>query len=250
MRGFSWRRLFLGTAGLVAQFPCRLFLLVQALIFGVLVGFLELCFEVFGTCRSGFGVLFLVMLVLITVGVGTLGGSGVDTVLLPGPVSPHLWNFLDKLLVLFCYPDGSVAALLAGDLPLRYCSARFAWKLPTWRLLDRGHVRDLIVDSVNGARLLGCVRMGGDLFPPPVSRAGGSFDGRVLGCVKRIRLNRKTPAHLARIGNCMSSKSRSRVWKRLRVSGVHWCSVCDFHVFHECHHGGVGSSLGYRVGVG
>ena len=63
-------------------------------------------------------------------------------------------EFLDKLLVLFGYPDGSVAALLAGDLHLRYCSARFAWKLPTWRLPDRGHVRDLITDSVDGARFL------------------------------------------------------------------------------------------------
>ena len=126
-------------------------------------------------------------------------------------------EFLDKLLVLFDYPDRSAAALLAGDLPLRYCSARFAWKFPTWRLPDRGHVCELVTESVDGARLLGCVRMGGDLFPPPVSRAGGSFENRVLGGVKRIRLNRKTPAHLARIGNCMSSKSRSRVWKRLRV---------------------------------
>ena len=35
VRGFSWRRLFLGTVDLVAQFQCRLFLLVQALIFGL-----------------------------------------------------------------------------------------------------------------------------------------------------------------------------------------------------------------------
>ena len=73
---------------------------------------------------------------------------------------------------------------------------------------------------------------------------------RVLGSVNRIRLNRKTPAHLARVGNSMNSESRSRVWKRLRVSKVHWCSVCDSHVLHECHHGGAGSSLGHRVGVG
>ena len=67
--------------------------LVQALIFGVLVSFLGLCFVVFGTCRSGFGFLFLVLLVLITVGFGTLGGSGVVTVLFPGPVSPLLLIF-------------------------------------------------------------------------------------------------------------------------------------------------------------
>ena len=41
-------------------------------------------------------------------------------------------DFLDKLLVLFGYPDRSAVALLAGGLPPRYCSARFAWKLPTW----------------------------------------------------------------------------------------------------------------------
>ena len=37
-------------------------------------------------------------------------------------------DFLNRLLVLFGYPDGSAAALLAGVLPLRYCSAR--WRLP------------------------------------------------------------------------------------------------------------------------
>ena len=87
---------------------------------------------------------------------------------------------------------------MAGDVPLRYCSARFAWKLPTWRLPDRGHARDLVTESVDGARVLGCVRMGGDLFPLPVSRAGGSFDSRVLGGVKRIQLNRKRVLNLVR----------------------------------------------------
>ena len=55
--------------------------------------FLGALFRVFGTCRSGFGVLFLVILVLITVGFGTLGGSGVVMVLLPGPVSLRLRIF-------------------------------------------------------------------------------------------------------------------------------------------------------------
>ena len=109
----------------------------------------------------------------------------------------------------------------------------------------------MVADSVDGARFLGCDRLGGDLFPLPVGRAGDSFADRVLGSVKRIRLNRKTPAHLARVPpNSMNSESRSRVWKRLRVSRVHWCSVCDSHVLHECHHRGDGSSLGHTVGVG
>ena len=151
-------------------------------------------------------------------------------------------DFLEKLLVMFGYPDRSAAALLAGGLPLRYCSARFAWKLPTWRLPDRGRVCDLVAEYVVGAGV------GGEMFPPPVSRAGDSADVQVLGGVKRIRLNRKTPAHLARVGICMDSEARSRVWKRLRVSGVHWCSVCDSHVMHECLHSGGGSFLSFRVG--
>ena len=107
----------------------------------------------------------------------------------------------------------------------------------------------MVADGVHDARFLGCDRFGRDLYPPPVDRAGNSFDDWVLRGVQSIRLNRKTPAHLARVGNSMSSGSRSRVWKRLRVSRVHWCSVCDSHVLHECHHDGHGSSLGHRVGV-
>ena len=36
---------------------------------------------------------------------------------------------------------------------------------------------------------------------------------------KRVRLHRKTPAHLAGFGMDGSSQSRPRVWKRLRVGG-------------------------------
>ena len=53
------------------------------------------------------------------------------------------------------------------------------------------------------------------MFPRSVGRAGGSFENRVLGSFKRIRLNRKTPAHLARFGDLESLQSRSRVWQRL-----------------------------------
>ena len=143
-------------------------------------------------------------------------------------------DFLNRLLVLFGYPDGSAAALLAG-------------KLPTRRLLDGGRVCELVTEGVDGALIIGDGRVVGDLFPPLVSRACGSFENRVQGCFKRIRLNRKTPAHLARIGDCGSSMSRSKVWKRLRVSGARWCSVCDSHVLHECHHGGAGSGRFLRL---
>ena len=40
-------------------------------------------------------------------------------------------DFLNRLFVLFGYPSGSAAALLAGVFTLRYCSARFACKFPT-----------------------------------------------------------------------------------------------------------------------
>ena len=157
--------------------------------------------------------LFLVILVLITVGCGTLGGSGVVMVLLPGPVSLRLRIFENKLLVLFGYPDGSAAALLSGVLPLRYCSARVACKLPTWRLPDWGHVCQLVSDGVFGALVLDNDGTDRDLLPRSVGRAGGYFDGRVLGGFKRIRLNRKTPAHLAKRGNLEGLQSRSRIWK-------------------------------------
>ena len=93
-------------------------------------------------------------------------------------------DFLDKLLVLFGYPDRSAAALLAGDLPIRYCSARFAWKLGGF--LTGGRVRELVTEGVDGARVIGSDGVDGDLFPPPVGRAGGSFENRVLGALKEF----------------------------------------------------------------
>ena len=56
-----------------------------------------------------------------------------------GKVLPR--TFLDELLALFRYPSGSGHALLAGTLPLRCCSTRFACMMPTWRLPALGSVR-------------------------------------------------------------------------------------------------------------
>ena len=84
MRGLSQKRPFPGIGGLDAQFLCRPFRLVQALIFGVPAESLGLFF---GHCVPGLVVLVgfcLVILVLITVGFGTLGGRSVVVASLPG----------------------------------------------------------------------------------------------------------------------------------------------------------------------
>ena len=52
--------------------------------------------------------------------------------------------FLDELLALFRYPSGSGRALLAGTLPLKYCSTRFACMTPSWRLPVPGSVGNLV----------------------------------------------------------------------------------------------------------
>ena len=77
--------------------------------------------------------------------------------------------------------------LLAGTLPLRYCAARFACRTPTWGLPVSGHVVDLVTVSIGAMQV---VIVDGDGHE--VLWVSGSGPGQ-----KRIRLNRKTPAHLA-----------------------------------------------------
>ena len=84
--------------------------------------------------------LFLALLVLITVGFGTLAGNGVVMVLLLVLVRVLLLLFWISFLSLFHYPAGSSAALLDGTLPLRHCSVKFAAKIPFWVLPVSGHV--------------------------------------------------------------------------------------------------------------
>ena len=93
VRGWFWKRLFLGTAGRVAQFQCRLFLLVQALMFGDPAGIFVRYFVLLLVCLAVFVGSFLVILVLITAGFGTLGGRSVVIALHPGLVSLRLRIF-------------------------------------------------------------------------------------------------------------------------------------------------------------
>ena len=65
-------------------------------------------------------------------------------------------TFLDELLALFRYPPGSGHALLAGTLPLRYCSTRFACMTPSWRLPALGSVRSLVAAYSEVEHKVGC----------------------------------------------------------------------------------------------
>ena len=103
--------------------------------------------------------------------------------------------FLNALLRLFGYPSGSAGALLAGTLPLRYCTTRFASRIPTWRLPVPGHAACLVTASIEvpGASGIEVSRRG-------VHCVGGSGPAR-----KRIRLNRKKTCTPRWYGDSMSS---------------------------------------------
>ena len=114
--------------------------------------------------------------------------------------------FLNELLGLSSYPPGSARALLAGTLPHRYCAAKFASRIPTWRLPVSGHAASLVAADLRVA-----VSGGAEVSGREVHWVRSSGPGR-----KRIRLNRKTPAHLAGL----VFQSRPWVWKRLRHVGL------------------------------
>ena len=91
-------------------------------------------------------------------------------------------GFLDDLLFLFGYPVGSGQLLVDGSLRMRYCSANFSCKKPTWRLPHPGGVAAL----VDAASLCALV-------------AGSSGSGDILSLrdfgndkSKRIRQTKKT----------------------------------------------------------
>ena len=88
--------------------------------------------------------------------------------------------FAPAFICSFHYPSRSSGALLAGTLPLRYCSSKFAAKTPFWVLPVPGHVSGLLT------------------VPDQAADVGGAeVAHRVSGSRrKRFRLNRKTPAHL------------------------------------------------------
>ena len=117
-------------------------------------------------------------------------------------------RFLDELLFLFGYPVVAGSSLLAGTLPLRYFSDNFARKIPTWCLSGDGSVACFLASG-------GLVRGGPSALSAALGGAGVCLDSDSGGGVKRVRLYRKTPAHLARQG-ISGVQVRPGVWKRLR----------------------------------
>ena len=107
---------------------------------------------------------------------------------------------MNELLVLFGYPSG-VGALLGGVLPLRYCSGRFACRVPTWGLPARGDVQGLIAKFAGVEEVSRNEHVGRALLPGLVGGSRVLCSGRILGNVQSVRQNSKTPAHLAGCGS-------------------------------------------------
>ena len=129
------------------QRPGQLFLLVQALIFGAHAGFLVMI-RALGMFPGGLG---WFMPCSIGANHSRLRHTGWEKVwtwfdfLASGFL---LCPLLGELLVLFGYPSKFGAALLEGTLPLRYCTSRFARKVPTGWLPAAGKVAGLLAGVV------------------------------------------------------------------------------------------------------
>ena len=179
--------------------------------------------------------LYLALLVLIIVGFGMLVGKGVvmGLPLVRGRVL--LVPFWVSFCSCFSYPPRSSGALLAGTLPLRYCSAMFACRVPCWTLPIPGHVAGLVVSDL-------AARVGeAEVAERGVHFVCDSDLGR-----KRIRFDRKTPAHL--VG--LNMHARPRVWKRLHGSGYIGVSGVDCKR-RRCNQHDMGNSPVHpRTGVG
>ena len=232
--GFSLRKLFLDVRGLIVQFQCRLFLLVQALIFGDLVGFLVLCCVRYVFCLVVWAGFFLGSNHSRLRHIGWVqSGHGLTS----RPRETSDVRFLDELLFLFGYPPVSGCALLRGTLPLRYCTSRFAHKLP-----DSGSVA-MLVHSGYGNGLL--VRS-----DPSSSDPGRISDG--FGVLrsgrKRVRLRRKNPVHEV-FRAPFGDHSRPRVWKRLNL-GVSFGEDDDAGRRQLHDHLGSGGPVHDRTGIG
>ena len=159
VRGLFWRKLFTGFGDLGAQRQCRLFRLVQALIFGDAAGSLGPFSGGFVLCVVVSVGLCLAILVPITTGIGTLVGRSAVMDLLPGGE-----NRPPK-----CSRKG--CCFFFGTLLGRYCGGSFASRIPTWRLPD-GHAADLVAEGSEEASIV-LVEPGAPADMPCFNGGGG-----------------------------------------------------------------------------
>ena len=101
---------------------------------------------------------------------------------------------------------------------LRYCSDRFACRVPTWSLPAHGHVQGLITEIAGAVVVSRNQQVDRAQLPGLVGCSRVLCGMGILGSAKRVRLHRKTPAHLAGNGRDGCFRSRPKVWKRLRIS--------------------------------
>ena len=119
---------------------------------------------------------------------------------------------MNELLVLFGYPSGSAAALLGGWLLLRYCSGRFARRVPTWGLPARGHVQGpylLVLRRCRGMNTLVALCCLAWLVVPEFSVVG-----EFLGALKEFDCAEKLQHTLQDTEGVVGFESWPKVWKR------------------------------------
>ena len=123
-----------------------------------------------------------------------------------------LASFLDQLLLLFHYPPRSSGALLAGSLPLRYCSSKFASRTPFWVLLFLGHVAGLITVEDQAAQV----------GEAEVARRGVDFVGAFGFGKKTISTKQKnTSTPRGTLYACSSTRV-----EEVALFWVSWCFRC------------------------
>ena len=90
--------------------------------------------------------------------------------------------------------------------------------VPSWTLPARGHVQGLVTENDGAVVVLRDEQVDRALLSGLVGCSWMLCGRRILGGVKRVRLHRKTPAHLAGYGRDGGFQSLPKVWKRLRVA--------------------------------
>ena len=160
------------------------------------------------------GVLGLIMVVF-----DTLVGKSAVMVLRPGHVRLLLFCFWMSFSFFSGIQLPLVLICLQGALPLRYYSESFARRIPTWRMPENGSVASFLASGE-------LARGGPSALSAALGGAGVCLARGSGGDVKRVRLFRKTPAHLAR-QRISVVQVRPRVG---RDSGIHWVQILVFLV--------------------